>query len=91
MNLTFSFAIFLVTLLVLLIMRRFAGVATHNLTLLQHFSKTSLINLIFYAGVFITLVYYIVFLFIGGAAFYKWAVQGIIGLALSGFLFRLLG
>ena len=91
MNLTFSFAIFLVTFLVLLIMRRFAGVATHNLTLLQHFSKTSLINLIVYAGVFIALVYYTVFLFVGGATFYKWAVQGIFGLSLTGFLFRFLG
>ena len=91
MNLTFSFAIFLVTFFVLLIMRRFAGVAAHNLTLLQHFSKTSLINLIVYAGVFIALVYYLLFLFIGGATFYKWAVQGIIGLSLCGFLFRLLG
>ena len=91
MNLTFSFTIFLVTFLVLLVMRRFAGVATHNLTVLQHFSKTSLINLIVYAGVFIALVYYIMFLFIGGATFYKWAVQGIIALGLSGFLFRLLG
>ena len=90
-NLTFSFAIFLVTIFVLLIMRRFAGAAAHNLTLLKHFSKTSLINLIVYAGVFIALVYYTMFLFIGGATFYKWAVQGIIALGLSGFLFRLLG
>ena len=69
MNLTFSFAIFLFTLCILLIIRRFAGVAPNNLTRLQHFSKTSLINLIVYAGVFIALVYYTVFLFIGGATF----------------------